>query len=89
MGHFLQTCKFGSHTRPARRRPKDTAEENDGQEHPNAGWLKGTQSRILWVFASLWISILVFVFMTQEKKNQEMIEQCFSQQGLFLELHEH
>lgn len=56
--------------------------ENDGQEHPNAGWIIGTNLGLVDT-ASLWVSILVFVNMTH--KNQEMIEKWFSQQGLFFE----
>lgn len=68
--------------------PKEDSEEmeNDGQEHPNAGWIIGTNLGLVDT-ASLWVSILVFVNMTH--KNQEMIEKWFSQQGLFLGLCKH
>lgn len=45
--------------------PKEDSEEmeNDGEEHPNASWIIGTNLRLVDT-ASLWVSILVFVNMT-------------------------
>lgn len=44
MSYFSQIFQPGLDSRLVRPRPKEGIEEmeNDGQEYPNAGWIKGT-----------------------------------------------